>query len=432
MGARPARPYNGNVRYGVIADDLTGACDVAGRLTHLGYRPIIYVSPVTPKKSLAFLPDEAAVVIVNTRSRDGSLREAVARARAAARFLERHGAPVTYQKIDSTLRGHWAEEMRSIAQVIQPQHVLLCPAFPAQGRLVRNGHLRVRPGPCPDISDFSATNEEPSIGVRITKRCRWDALEVHRGVIRRGPEAIRAAVHTGAGADCVVFDAERDADLQATCRALRRSAGRLLWVGSAGLVRYAIPPPSRPESALPSRRRFPWLFVQGSRQAISAQQFRLLRQSRGICTIEFSPSRSRKNREEWCASVVAALAVGTDVAVTAPEKFDARVPIALRCFLDLLLRAVVRGAKLGGIFISGGQTAEAVCDSLRVATLRVVEEVSPGIAVSIALDGRCPGLCLVTKAGGFGRSHEVCKILEEYVRVRSRRSTQAYNRHHPG
>jgi len=410
--------YNGGVRYGIIADDLAGSSDVAGRLTLLGYRPVVYASPVGGYKSLSSLP-QGAVVIVNTRSRDGSLREAVARARAAARLLERSGAPATYQKMDSTLRGHWAEEMKSIAQVIRPKHILLCPAFPAQGRFVHDGHLRVSPGPYLEFGAFMEVREDLSLRARIQRRCGWEALEVPLRVLRRGSGAIRAVVRAGTGADCVVFDAARDADLQAMGRAIRRSQARVLWVGSAGLVPYVIPPLFRPESAACPRRRAPWLFIQGSQRALSRNQFLLLAQARGVYAIEVSPIRGRKEKEDWCARVIAALARGRDVAVLAPEEFDVRVRTAFPRFLNSLLRAVVRDAELGGVFVSGGRTAEAVCDSLRVKSLRVIEEVCPGIAASLALDGRCPGLCLVTKAGGFGSPHEVREILEEYVRERS-------------
>ena len=406
------------MRYGIIADDLAGSCDVAGRLTLLGYRPVVYVSPVSGNKSLSSLP-QGAVVIVNTRSRDGSLREAVARARAAARLLGRSGAPVTYQKMDSTLRGHWAEEMKSIARVVRPEHILLCPAFPAQGRFVRDGHLRVSSGPYPDFSAFFEIREDLSLHARLQQRCGWEALAVPLRVLRRGPGAIRAAVRADTGAGCVVFDAARDADLQAMGRAFRKSSARLLWVGSAGLVPCVIPPLFRPESAACSRRRAPWLFIQGSQRILSRNQFLLLGQARGIYAIEVSPIRGRKEKEDWCARAVAALGMGRDVAVLAPKEFDVRVRTAFPRFLNSLLRAVMRHAELGGVFVSGGRTAEAVCDSLRVKALRVTEEVRPGIAASLALDGRCPGLCLVTKAGGFGSPHEVREILEEYVRARS-------------
>jgi len=77
---------------------------------------------------------------MNTRTRDCSLGEAVARARAAAEELERSGAPVIYQKIDSPLRSHWAEELKAVTAVVaRPQRVLVCPAFPARVRLMLVG-----------------------------------------------------------------------------------------------------------------------------------------------------------------------------------------------------------------------------------------------------------------------------------------------------
>ena len=61
----------------------------------------------------------------------------------------------------------------------------------------------------------------------------------------------------------------------------------------------------------------------------------------------------------------------------------------------------------------GGNTAETVCDGLHVTAMQVIGEVGPGIPRSVLLDGRWPGLPLITKAGGFGGPDEVREILEE-------------------
>jgi uncharacterized protein YgbK (DUF1537 family) len=67
--------------------------------------------------------------------------------------------------------------------------------------------------------------------------------------------------------------------------------------------------------------------------------------------------------------------------------------------------------------VTGGNTAEAICDSLRIRTLRLREEIRPGIARCRALDGRRPGLILVTKAGGFGKADEVWQVLQRCTRA---------------
>lgn len=131
--------------YGIIADDLTGACDVAGRLTHLGYRPVVYVRPPTGKERKGGVGFQSAALVVNSRSRECGLDKALMRVQGAVKFLERAHAPVVYQKIDSTLRGHWAEELRAVAELTRPDYILVCPAFPAQGRRIQDGRLLLDP-----------------------------------------------------------------------------------------------------------------------------------------------------------------------------------------------------------------------------------------------------------------------------------------------
>jgi uncharacterized protein YgbK (DUF1537 family) len=417
VGHIPARPYNGEVRYGIVADDLTGSCDVAGRLTGLGYRPIVVVRPGTAHQILSALPEEVAVVVMNTRSRDCSLREAVARARAAAEELERSGAPVIYQKIDSTLRGHWAEELKAVAAVTRPERVLVCPAFPARGRLMRGGHLRLRRAEWEGLLHATGAASARSLRTILRQRCGWDTQEVGLESVRRGARAIRKALEVQNGAPCVVLDATRERDLEAIGRALRNSPARLLWVGSAGLVRTVLPPLPRPEAAPEAQSKGPWLLIQGSRQPVSHTQFQRLEVEPAIHVVDFSPAPDRTQYRRWLNAALSALSSGRDVAVTVPRAFDGHVPAEFTAFLDNLLPRILAAPRLGGIFVTGGNTAEAVCDSLRIRTLRVTEEIRPGIARSRALDGRHPGLILVTKAGGFGKADEVWQVLQRCARA---------------
>lgn len=417
VGRIPVRPYNGEVRYGILADDLTGSCDAAGRLTRLGYRPLVVARSGTARRILSALPEEAAVVVMNTRSRDCSLREAVARARAAAEELERCGVPVIYQKIDSTLRGHWAEELKAVRAVTRPQHVLVCPAFPAQGRLVRDGRLHLRRAEREGLLHTTGAASAHSVRTILRQRCGWDTPEVRLESVRGGARAISQALEEHDGAPCVIFDATRERDLDTIGQAFRHSPARLLWVGSAGLVRTVLPPLPRAEAAPEAQSEGSWLLIQGSRQPLSHTQFQRLGVEPAIDLVDFSPGRERNQRRRWLNAALGTLSSGRDVAVAVPRAYDRRVPAEFVAFLDKLLLKILAAPRLGGIFVTGGNTAEAVCDSLRITTLRVTAEIRPGIARSRALDGRRPGLRLVTKAGGFGKADEVRQVLQRCRRA---------------
>ena len=406
------------MRYGIIADDLTGSCDVAGRLTLLGYRPVVYVRPLKDAIQIRRSQGGSDVVIVNIRSREGSAREAKSRVRAAARILERSKFPVVYHKLDSTLRGHWAEELQALAGVVHPDYVLVCPAFPAQGRRIEHGKLLLDGEARLGLLAFFDGPEEAWLSERLRESCRWEAVEIPRKTLRRGVSAVHKALDAGGEPRCGVFDAYHDNDLAAIGRVCQRLTGRILCVGSAGLAPHVLPRRASPELVDHSRPPHPWLLIQGSRRRVSHEQFRRLAAVRDLHLMALPPWEGRGKRHAWCDEAVAALTLGRDVAIGLPEGYDTAAARSTMSIFERLFRNVFHNATLGGVFVSGGATAEAVCDSLRVSALRVTGEAAPGIPVSIALDGRLRGLHFITKAGGFGGPDTVREILEEFIRAR--------------
>ena len=148
-----------------------------------------------------------------------------------------------FKKIDSTFRGPIASELAALLEAMQASTVLVCPAFPAQGRTVLNGMLLVDgvpahetpvgldpayPGPLSDLLDILSREGTPGIPVTLLplKEVRGGAEELRRGL--QGRRGIRVA------------DAETDADLEALARA-GLAQGSLLLAGS--------PVPSPPRSA---------------------------------------------------------------------------------------------------------------------------------------------------------------------------------------
>ena len=411
---------------GIIADDLTGGCDVAARAIHSGYQPLVLVTPGALGRLTwrRLASRNGALVVLNTRGRDGTLRVAIARARAAAATLEQRGLPVVYQKIDSTLRGHWPEELKAIADVIRPDRVLFARLSQTQGRFVRNGRLGIQRLSGPGFSSPLGMETKRDIGEILKSRCGWLSKTVGLETVRRGPRAIRGELSSGVSCGCVVFDAENDHDLQAIGRALSNPPDRLLWVGSGGLIPHVLPKRSRSGGIEALQPKSPWLLIQGSRQPISHNQFGRLREIPGVRVLKLSGIPDRKTVQVLLARVLTGLASGNDVAVVVPERFDAALPARLARLWGRLVRRAFAASELAGIFVAGGNTAETVCDSLRVRWLRVIAEIRPGIALSVAVNGHCPGLQFVTKAGGFGGSDEVMRVLK---RCRSGSSTSKAN-----
>ena len=108
----------------IVADDLTGACDTGCLFAGGGLVPLS-IWPAAPPR--------AAVRVVDTESRAADEKDAVARVTRVPAL-----APATryFKKIDSTLRGHVGPEVDALMLVTGIVTALLCPAFPAQRRIV--------------------------------------------------------------------------------------------------------------------------------------------------------------------------------------------------------------------------------------------------------------------------------------------------------
>jgi len=120
------------VRFCVIADDLTGAMDTGVGLAQAGLAAIITFSTATHVVSDA--------VVATTDSRAESATEAYRRVKAVAERFHDH---YIYKKIDSTLRGNIAAELQAVLDVTRAEHAVVCPAFPSIKRTVVNGVLLV-------------------------------------------------------------------------------------------------------------------------------------------------------------------------------------------------------------------------------------------------------------------------------------------------
>ncbi len=117
---------------GLVADDLTGACDAAAPFLR-GGRVLVELWPVRVADSA----DDVACRAVSTDGRDLDPAQAQARAREATQRLLDLGAR-PYKKLDSRLRGHVCAELAGALEA-WPGRALLCPALPAEGRVTAGG-----------------------------------------------------------------------------------------------------------------------------------------------------------------------------------------------------------------------------------------------------------------------------------------------------
>jgi uncharacterized protein YgbK (DUF1537 family) len=190
------------LKLGCIADDYTGASDLANTLTRAGLRTVQSIG--VPGADLA-LPEVDAVV-VSLKSRSIAADLAVDRSRAADKWLRGRGAGHVLFKIcstfDSTDAGNIGPVMDALRADCGETIVLVTPAFPETGRTVYQGNLFVGPVPLSEspLKDHPLNPMHDSNLVRVLARQSKNAIGlVDLAIVARGPEAVRARLAALAG-----------------------------------------------------------------------------------------------------------------------------------------------------------------------------------------------------------------------------------------
>ncbi|MER7350611.1 3-oxo-tetronate kinase [Streptomyces aurantiacus] len=224
---------------GVIADDVTGATDVALALRKSGLRTVLYFG--VPGEDVE-PPGAHEAVVVALKSRMATPADAVAQSLEALRRLRGHGVRQVYFKFcstfDSTADGNIGPVLDALADALDAPAVLLTPSSPQHGRTQYAGHLFVdgvplaespmRHHPVTPMTDSSLPRLLRAQTERPVGLVEWDT-------VRAGADAVRAALAdaTARGVRYLLADALDEDDLRTLGRA---TADAPLTAGAAGLA----------------------------------------------------------------------------------------------------------------------------------------------------------------------------------------------------
>ncbi len=382
------------LRLGILADDLTGAMDVAG--------PFAPVLPDTRVVALpaATTPAELAgadVVSVNTASRHLPAAEASARVREAAVLLAAGDPRVLLKKIDSTLRGNVVAETLALREAMGCARVLVAPGFPAQGRTVEQGVVHVRGHALRD-TEFArdALSPPPLEPLQVVFARALPQAQVLR--VAAGGEL---PPRTPGQIQILIGDCAEDAHLDALVRGLGQDLEGCLLVGSAGIAAALARAVPGVPAAVPAARARGVLFLVGSRSAQSDEQVRALGAVPGLSLLEAPNGCLRDPLPEALGSVCV-------LRSTAGEYPEDSLTVA-RSLAQAGLTVLARGEH-DAVVATGGDTAVAFVEALQAGVLQVYGDLLPGVPCSsVGFAGRT--LRLVTKAGGFGHRDTFLEVL---------------------
>jgi D-threonate/D-erythronate kinase len=389
----------------IVADDLTGALDMAAPFAAKGFVTQLLLDP---ERSAA--RDDTQVLTLTSASRDLPPAAAEANIRVAI-----HGAlackpRMLISKIDSALRGDVAGAILTGLKASGIRHALIAPAVPSQGRSLRGGEVYVngvalRENPLGFVPSSLPSAPLPELLRRVSAE-----LSVHSW--RRGQVL---PLSDAPGLHAYVADCESDADMDTLARLAIDHSARLLAVGASGLgtaiarqLGAGRTEGAVPGHPVPAQPCAPVLFVIGSRTLASADQIaRLLAQGAQEIAMPFPAAGRAVNSGD-----AAARGADASLVLLRPStllEFDRSSSGEIASALGMSAADLVRRLAIRTMVMSGGDTALAVFRALGVAEACLLRELSPGMALgTFRLDGE--EIMFVTKSGSFGDADALIDI----------------------
>ena len=411
---------------GCIADDFTGATDLANNLVRAGMRVVQAMGvPTQP------LDAEADAVVVALKSRTVPAADAVQESLAALRWLQAQGAQQIYFKycstFDSTAQGNIGPVTEALMDALAGQpgadFSIATPAFPDNGRTVFKGHLFVGDVLLNEsgMQNHPLTPMTDANLVRVLQsQCRRKVGLIDYKVVAQGPEAIQTRIDQlrAEGVSLAVVDAVSNDDLYRLGPALKGlplvTAGSGVAIGLPANFGIA---PSNTASALPPAAGFQAVvsgscslatnrqvqaFIQSGRPALAIDPLTLSASDGGATTLSQALAWAQALLAQGPVLVYSSSDPATVKAVQAQLGVQAAGEL-----VEHTLAAIARGLVGLGVrqlVVAGGETSGACVQALGISQMKIGPQIDPGVPWCHAQSDAAPdgGLHLTLKSGNFG------------------------------
>jgi len=406
------------VLLGCIADDFTGATDLANMLVRGGMRTIQTIGvPSVP------LDQEVDALVVALKSRTIPATEAVTQSLAALAWLQRAGCRQVYFKycstFDSTSRGNIGPVTEALMDALGIAFTIACPAFPEAGRTICRGYLFVGDVLLSEsgMKDHPLTPMTDANLVRVLQaQTRRKVGMIRYDVVARGAAALRGRIDElrQLGIGIGIVDTLADADL--TCIAEGCADLPLVTAGSgvglgiaenhrrAGRLAHAAA-----AAALPRVPGFAGILSGSCSVATNDQVAHWIRSHPSFRIDPVRLAAGQPVAEEALAWAGARLQAGPVLiyATSTPQEIKAvqqelgaeRAGALVEAVLAEIAKGLVR-AGVRKLVVAGGETAGAVVSALGIRGLRIGPQIDPGVPWTESLDPE--PIALALKSGNFG------------------------------
>ncbi|WP_021027191.1 3-oxo-tetronate kinase [Comamonas sp. B-9] len=408
------------LKLGCIADDFTGATDLANNLVRAGMRVVQTIGvPSGP------LDAEVDAVVVALKSRTIPADEAVTQSLEALRWLQGQGTQQIYFKycstFDSTAAGNIGPVTDALMDALGSDFSIATPAFPDNKRTVFKGYLfagdvllnesGMQNHPLTPMTD-------PNLVRVLQSQTRRKVGLIDHSVVAQGADAIRSRIAAlkADGVGIAIVDAVSNDDLLRMGPALADLP--LVTAGSG--VAIALPAnfglqPSNQAAALPAASGLQAVVSGSCSVATNAQVAHFIASGRPALAIE--PLRMAAGDDvvrealDWARPHLASgpVLVYSTAEPDAVRSIQAQLGVEQAgALVEQTLAAIARGlVELGvrQLVVAGGETSGACVQALGIAQMRIGGQIDPGVPWCHAASPAAPeGLHIALKSGNFGSS----------------------------
>lgn len=406
---------------GCIADDFTGATDLANNLVRAGMRVVQTIGvPAQPLRAEA----EADAVVVALKSRTIAPADAVAQSLAALRWLQAQGAAQIYFKycstFDSTPEGNIGPVTEALMDALRCGFTIATPAFPDNGRTVFKGYLfagdvllnesGMQHHPLTPMTD-------PNLVRVLQAQCKRRVGLIDHTVVARGASALRERIAAlqAEGVGIAIVDAVCNDDLLRMGPALAELP--LLTAGSG--VAIGLPAnfgiaPSAQAAALPAAGGLQAVVSGSCSVATHRQVLHFIGSGRPALAID--PLQVAAGVDvaaqalAWAEPLLAQgpVLVYSTAEPAAVQSIQGRLGVAQAgALVEHAMAAVARGLVERGVrqlIVAGGETSGACVQALHIGHMQIGAQIDPGVPWCHARSDAAgaEGLHIALKSGNFG------------------------------
>ena len=395
-------------RYLIIADDFTGANDTGVQLRRRGLSTNVYFSNVKSMMN----PNSSIVIDTETRNTDPDTAYSIVKQSVSNIDFAKYRYVI--KKVDSTIRGNIAAEVKAVDEEYKPELIIFAPALPDLDRTTESGVQKLK--------GINICNTElakdPKSPVKEDNLERILKKVYEEYVIHVSLDELRNGSFNMDGARLFTFDAVTNVDLERIIEAANATGKKILWIGSAGIADRIV------ETEV---KTLPVLGVVASVSSTTNQQIKYC-ENAGYKLIQIQVQDvllKEVNTSQYVQEVIKSLHKGQDTILLANTSYDreelyksveagakigmniSQVGDYIRKLLGEMTKEIISQAKISGIFVTGGDTALGLLTCMEAEGSKILSEILVGVPLIKVVGGYMDGIKVVTKAGAFGKEDTI-------------------------